>query len=172
MQSLERAHSRKTADPEVDGPRPLPVEGDGEKIHRIAQNLVLNALKYTDRGSVKVSWGEEGSAKWWFSVRDTGPGILAGPGAPILEGLKQATDSTREANDQSVAAGGTSAPILEEPASGPSRPTHQTPGEGIGLSMVKRLCDLLDASLEVASTSDVGTTFRVVLPRRYEGKVA
>jgi signal transduction histidine kinase len=41
------------------------------------------------------------------------------------------------------------------------------PGEGIGLSIVKRLCELLDASLEVASSPDTGTTFRVVLPLHY-----
>ncbi len=39
------------------------------------------------------------------------------------------------------------------------------PSEGIGLSIVKRLCELLDASLEVASSAGTGTTFRVVFPR-------
>jgi len=32
---------------------------------------------------------------------------------------------------------------------------------------VKRLCELLDASLEIASSAEAGTTFRVVFPRRY-----
>jgi signal transduction histidine kinase len=40
-------------------------------------------------------------------------------------------------------------------------------GEGIGLSIVKRLCELLDAAVELDSTPNVGTTFRVVFPRRY-----
>jgi signal transduction histidine kinase len=47
------------------------------------------------------------------------------------------------------------------------RPSHQQPGEGIGLSIVKRLCELLDASLEMASSAETGTTFRVVFPRTY-----
>jgi len=40
-------------------------------------------------------------------------------------------------------------------------------GEGIGLSIVKRLCELLDASLELETAAGEGTTFRVVLPRVY-----
>jgi signal transduction histidine kinase len=40
-------------------------------------------------------------------------------------------------------------------------------GEGIGLSIVKRLCELLDASLELETAPGAGTTFRVVLPRAY-----
>jgi len=39
-------------------------------------------------------------------------------------------------------------------------------GEGIGLSIVKRLCELLDASLELETAPGAGTTFRVVLPAR------
>ena len=40
-------------------------------------------------------------------------------------------------------------------------------GEGIGLSIVKRLCELLDASIELQSSPGQGTTFRVVFPRAY-----
>jgi hypothetical protein len=41
------------------------------------------------------------------------------------------------------------------------------PGEGIGLSIVKRLCELLEAGLEVSTEAGKGTTFQVSLPRRY-----
>jgi signal transduction histidine kinase len=40
-------------------------------------------------------------------------------------------------------------------------------GEGIGLSIVKRLCELLDATIEMKSVKDVGTTFRILFPRKY-----
>ena len=40
-------------------------------------------------------------------------------------------------------------------------------GEGIGLSIVKRLCQILDATLALDSTPARGTTFTIVLPRRY-----
>jgi signal transduction histidine kinase len=39
-------------------------------------------------------------------------------------------------------------------------------GEGIGLLIVKRLCELLDAEISLSSTQE-GTTFHVTLPRRY-----
>ena len=42
-----------------------------------------------------------------------------------------------------------------------------TAGEGIGLSIVKRLCELLDASLELETAAGAGTTFRVIFPRVY-----
>jgi signal transduction histidine kinase len=47
----------------------------------------------------------------------------------------------------------------------PSRPLH---GEGIGLSIVKRLCELLDATLEMESETGVGSTMLVIFPRRYQ----
>jgi signal transduction histidine kinase len=44
--------------------------------------------------------------------------------------------------------------------------THEA-GEGIGLSIVKRLCELLDATIEMESTPGVGTHFRILFPRSY-----
>ena len=40
-------------------------------------------------------------------------------------------------------------------------------GEGIGLSIVKRLCEMLDATIEMQSVKDQGTTFRILFPRHY-----
>ena len=154
----------------TEGPGPLTVQGDAAKVRRIIQNLVLNALKYTTEGGVAVSWGEEGPLSWWVIVKDTGPGLLAGPGAPIVAGLKEATASARESDEKSAAAQGEEPKVVAIAAgdSGAERqPAWQQPGEGIGLSIVKRLCELLDASLELASSAGSGTTFRVVLPKRY-----
>jgi signal transduction histidine kinase len=47
------------------------------------------------------------------------------------------------------------------------RGSASAPGEGIGLSIVKRLCDLLDATVELETETGVGTAFRILLPRRY-----
>jgi two-component sensor histidine kinase len=115
-----------------------------------------------------LSWGEE-KKNWWLMVKDTGPGMLAGPGAPMIVGLKEATASARESDEKSAGAAGRSSHVLTSPCDAATLtiPAHQQPGEGIGLSIVKRLCELLDASLEMASSAETGTTFRVVLPRHY-----
>ncbi len=70
---------------------------------------------------------------------------------------------------KSAAAKGEASNVLTQPrdSSAPDRSAHLPPGEGIGLSIVKRLCELLDASLEIASSAKTGTTFRVVFPRCY-----
>jgi signal transduction histidine kinase len=154
------------------GPATLVVEGDALKIRRIAQNLILNAIKYTHRGGVTVAWsfaeGEQ-EKRWILSVSDTGPGFQAGPGAPLAGALKDATQLTH-AVDASEATG---EPVTPVSATALARPAtenpvvHQEPGEGIGLSIVKRLCEMLDASLEVESDAATGTRFRVLAPSAY-----
>jgi two-component system CheB/CheR fusion protein len=110
----------------------LVVDGDAVKVRRIAQNLILNALKYTDRGGVHVSCGEVGDGplpRWFLCVQDTGDG-------------------------------------LDGPTPG-RRTASAYPSEGVGLSIVKRLCELLDAHLELETQRGQGTTFRIIFPRRY-----
>ena len=153
---------------ETNGPASLLVDGDAAKVRRLVQNLLRNALKYTERGGVVMSWGEEPES-WWVMVKDTGPGMHTGPSAPMAAGLKEATASAKEADVKSAAADGETSRVLSAPegTASPFRTAQQQPGEGIGLSIVKRLCELLDASIEMASSAETGTTFRVVLPRRY-----
>jgi signal transduction histidine kinase len=152
----------------VQGLVPLPVEGDAEKTRRLAKNLLGNALKYTACGGVDVTWGVE-KETWWLMVNDTGPGMLSGPGTPLVTGLQEATASAKESDDKTAARQGEVSQVLPAPWDADSSATsslHQ-PGEGIGLSIVKRLCELLDASIEIASSAETGTTFRVVFPLRY-----
>lgn len=152
----------------TDGPASLNVEGDVGKVRRLLQNLLLNALKYTEEGGVTISWGEE-KDQWWIAVKDTGPGLKAGPGAPVASRLTEATDAAREAEQKAALTTGESTTVLPPPPGGaiPAPRQHQPLGEGIGLSIVKRLCELLDASLELVSSAESGTTFRVVFPKRY-----
>jgi signal transduction histidine kinase len=146
----------------ADGPPTLAVEGDAVKVRRIAQNLLLNALKYTRAGSVVLAWGEAApgdARRWSLSVEDSGPGFHAGPGAPIVNSLNPsvANEPLDEAPSSEVAAA--------DDADG--RPINQAQGEGLGLAIVKRLCDLLDAMVEIDTVIESGTTVRVLLPRRY-----
>jgi signal transduction histidine kinase len=152
----------------VSGPPMLTVEGDSGKVRRLLQNLILNALKYTRQGGVSVSWGED-KANWWLIVEDTGPGLPSASGESMVLGLTEATASARESDEKTAAGQGNISQVLTpKPAAGDPGTTQHQSGEGIGLSIVKRLCELLDASLELASSAHAGTTFRVVLPRRYQ----
>jgi signal transduction histidine kinase len=152
----------------VEGPLQLVVDGDPSKVRRLLQNLLLNALKYTECGGVILTLGVENES-WWLMVKDTGPGLQAGPSASLVVGMKEATASARESDEKAAAIHGVVSNVLEPSPGGSraARPSVSQPGEGIGLSIVKRLCELLDASLEVASSPETGTTFRVVLPLRY-----
>lgn len=154
---------------DVQGVEHLPVNSDQGLVRRLLQNLLLNALKYTVQGGVSVSWGEE-KENWWLMVKDTGPGILTGPAASMVVGMKEATESARESDEKTAASEGKISQVLTTPPSNAQKTAQslQLPSEGIGLSIVKRLCELLDASLEVASSAETGTTFRVVFPLRYQ----
>lgn len=165
-QASERGLFLKT-----EGPEALPIEGDAVKIRRIVQNLIVNALKYTARGGVTVSWeavSRDAGECWRLCVLDTGPGFLGGSISPVADALKQATEEAQTVENEAVPEGDAQrlAPTL--PAQSGRRPIHQSAGEGVGLSIVKRLCELLDASLELETSPGEGTTFRITFPREYE----
>lgn len=149
------------------GPDSLPVAGDQAKVLRVVQNLLLNAFKVTAQGGVRVTW-EARDEHWVLSIQDTGPGFTRGPAAPLERALKLATEEAREveleagAHDSPAAA---PAPTLASQSG--HRSSQLLSGEGIGLSIVKRLCELLDASLELDTAPGAGTTFRVTFPRSY-----
>lgn len=153
----------------TEGPPALAVEGDAVKIQRIAQNLLLNAFKYTPRGGVTVSWGDsrgDDPDRWMMCVQDTGPGFRAGPASPIAGALEAATAEARKVE---AAAAGAEADTDAARDGGTDDAAHmrQQRGEGVGLSIVKRLCELLNATLELESVVGAGTTVRVLFPRAY-----
>ncbi|MCF0062651.1 PAS domain S-box protein [Dyadobacter chenwenxiniae] len=130
-----------------EGPANLLVEGDDVKVRRIAQNLILNALKYTRKGGVNVHWhgienGGNQAGSWKFVVSDTGPG-LADHLVAKLDG--------REIQDFNA----------------DLQFNTQEHGEGIGLFIVKRLCEILKAKVTVKSEAGVGTSFQLIIPQSY-----
>jgi signal transduction histidine kinase len=140
-----------------EGPPGFAADGDAVKIRRIAQNLILNAVKFTRKGGITVSWGNSDahdSKRWALCVKDTGPGFHTSAGKPMAEAL--------EAKSSAHPSGGAAARGAEQ-----TQPSRDATGEGIGLSIVKRLCDMLDATIEMNSVVDVGTTFRILFPRKY-----
>lgn len=157
------------------GPRSLPVEGDPLKLQRIVQNLLLNALKATRHGGVVVRWsaGKENTARQWLlSIGDTGPGFALQAAGPLRHALKHATDAAHHAGaptaDPSDQATDPKASDVLATASDPGSATLPS-GEGIGLSIVKRLCEVLGATLELETAPGHGTTIRIAFPLRYTG---
>jgi signal transduction histidine kinase len=154
----------------MDGPESMPVQGDRTKVLRIVQNLLLNAVKYTQCGGVTVTWGvDQGrdTDRWTFSVQDTGPGIDENRSAPFAQELLSATEAADDARDASTDRRRDIPAATTLPSASEAVPQQQQPGEGVGLSIVKRLCELLDAGLELATKPGQGTTIRVILPRSY-----
>ena len=138
-----------------EGPANFNVEGDHVKVRRIAQNLVLNAIKYTDQGGVTVLWqpadsSVHGDGFWQFVVSDTGAGIPEQLIAKLNELPSQHPDSN-----------------IPDQHTDDIEPNTEGHGEGIGLFIVKRLCELLKASMRVSSENGSGTTFCIILPMSY-----
>jgi signal transduction histidine kinase len=139
-----------------EGPPGFAADGDAVKIRRIAQNLILNAVKFTREGGITVGWGDSDAGdpkRWALCIQDTGPGFHSGAGKPMAHALEGRSDAMPS---------GTPIGRTDDNRSVPNET-----GEGIGLSIVKRLCDMLDATIEMRSVVDVGTTFRILFPRKY-----
>ncbi|MEZ0484939.1 sensor histidine kinase [Fibrella aquatica] len=167
--AAERGHILR-----ADGPSTLPVRTDRLKIYRIAQNLILNALNHTPSstdkpGMVSVSWAAEQDWRWGFSIQDSGPGL---PNELMEQFHKQLKPIVEETTVLAPDAGQPVASVPNndhqipsgEELAGQEQDMSENKGEGVGLQIVKRLCELVGASLEIESISDRGTLFRVRMP--------
>lgn len=116
------------------------LEGDSGRIRQILLNLVGNALKFTDRGHVKISLAGliDQTSTFVFVVSDTGPGIAPENVQRIFQPFTQA--------DSSIA--------------------RRHGGTGLGLSISRRLTQLLGGDLSVKSRPGQGTVFSLALPLR------
>jgi len=109
---------------------------DRAKLEMIVRNLVHNALKFTEQGSVTVTADALGDpGRILFTVADTGAGIAAADLDSIFDMFRQAS-------------------------AGPSR-SH---GVGLGLYIVKRFTDALGGEIRVDSSPGAGARFTVALP--------
>lgn len=141
-----------------DGPQSLWITGDIVKVQRIAQNLIVNAIKYIQKGGVTVSWGSEdteesNAPRWQFIVEDTGMGISS----VLIEKLTNNSEKT-----------GLQEPVLHiHEENSKLKSSNSSSGEGIGLFIVKRLCELIQANIEITSRPGEGTKFVISLPTYY-----
>jgi signal transduction histidine kinase len=107
-------------------------------VERILRNLVSNAIRYTDDGSVLVSCRRRGD-RLLLQVWDTGVGIAEPEQVRIFEEFYQVPGTDAVA-------------------------PHQRKGLGLGLAIVKRLAELMDAPLSLRSQPGRGTVFTLALP--------
>lgn len=114
---------------------PEVVSGDRERLIQILMNLISNAIKFTQEGSiiirVKVAEKDNGFVKLHFSVKDTGIGILPEKQKIIFERFEQAETNT----------------------------TRKYGGTGLGLSIVKNLVEQQGGSVNVISEEGDGSEF-------------
>jgi signal transduction histidine kinase/CheY-like chemotaxis protein/HPt (histidine-containing phosphotransfer) domain-containing protein len=113
--------------------------GDPLRLQQVLVNLVNNAIKFTERGSIHVAGDivaqDADHISLAFSVRDTGIGIAAADLDRLFEPFTQADGST----------------------------SRKYGGTGLGLSISRRLVRLMGGDLKVESTPGQGSTFRFTL---------
>ncbi len=137
----------------ADGPDQLSVQTDAVLVQRVIQNLLLNALQHTKAGLISVSWSHEDSYRWFVSVQDTGTGLPTEVAASLVQPLKPTLDSASVLENTEPEA------LLSDRVD-----VESSTGEGIGLHIVKWLCQLLNATIDIETKAGVGTLFRVRLP--------
>lgn len=109
---------------------------DDRKLSQILRNFISNALKFTPRGEVRVSAERVAGGMVRFSVRDTGIGIAPEFHASIFEDYSQVQSSLQK----------------------------RLRGTGLGLSLSKRLAELLGGAVALESEPGRGSVFSVTIP--------
>jgi two-component system phosphate regulon sensor histidine kinase PhoR len=126
--------------PPPDAPPGVAALADPHALRQVLDNLVDNAIKYTRNGGrITVRWNAKPDSVS-FEVEDTGIGIPVGDQPRIFERFYR-VDKAR---------------------------SRELGGTGLGLAIVKHLVQAMHGSVRVASQVEVGTTFKVTLPRAKE----
>ncbi len=124
----------------LDPDLPERVSGDRHRFAQIARNLVDNAIKFTERGEIRVRAGgrrrPDGAFLCRLSVRDTGIGIPRDHRRSIFAAFDQVDTST----------------------------TRQQGGTGLGLAICRQLVELMEGRIKVRSREGVGSEFRAEIP--------
>lgn len=153
MQATETMFRAKAAEKELqlsfytDETLPAAVEGDPVRLTQVLVNLVGNALKFTNSGSVTVTVKNEGMENdkviACITIRDTGIGIEKEKLDLVFERFRQAEDAVNRSYG----------------------------GTGLGLSIVKELVQLQGGTIAAESTPGKGTEFRLTIPYTIAGTI-
>ncbi|MCR5023573.1 MAG: response regulator [Lachnospiraceae bacterium] len=124
---------------DVDQSLPCRLVGDNVRLSQVVMNLLTNAVKYTDKGSVTLSIAtdekKDGKIRIYFSVADTGTGIKEEDREKLFESFER-LDVVRN---------------------------HNIEGTGLGISIVTNLLRLMGSSLKVDSIYGKGSVFSFVI---------
>lgn len=115
---------------------PARLQGDPQRLQQVLVNLVNNAVKFTDSGKISVRFYLPDPDHWALEVADTGPGIPP-------DAQQYVFDSFRQVNVGD---------------------TRNHGGIGLGLSIVKRLVDLMSGEIHLSSAPGQGSTFSAFFP--------
>jgi len=119
-------------------PADLPeIISDSAKCQHIFQNIIGNAVKFTEKGSVEIT-AEMKSGKLYVGIKDTGIGILAKHLSIIFDEFRQADGNS----------------------------SRKYGGTGLGLAIAKKYTQMLRGGIEVSSQEGVGSLFVVTLPKK------
>ncbi len=127
----------------IDLPRPCMVVIDPFRLRQMLLNLIGNAVKFTDRGQVRIRALCNPSGRLVIRVEDTGVGIAPDVMDSIFEPFVQADASN----------------------------SRRFGGTGLGLSITRDICRVMGGDISYRSTLGEGTTFEVNLPMREVGSV-
>ena len=119
-------------------PENYSIETDSQKLNQIMTNLIKNAVKFTEKGSISFGCQKQNSNLKFF-VTDTGPGIPIDQKNVIFERFRQ----------------------------GNMHLTRKYEGAGLGLAISKAYIELLGGSIHLESDPGKGSTFWFELPRNY-----
>ncbi|CAN7725019.1 response regulator [Caballeronia sp. LjRoot31] len=114
---------------------------DSRRLEQILKNLLSNALKFTDAGTIKLALGLDSGNRVRFTVTDSGIGIAPEHQQTIFEAFRQADGTT----------------------------SRRYGGTGLGLSISRDLATLLGGAIRVNSALGAGSTFELTLPRHWTG---
>jgi signal transduction histidine kinase/CHASE3 domain sensor protein/CheY-like chemotaxis protein len=119
---------------------PAVIETDPQRLEQVLKNLLANALKFTENGSVSLAVRRYGDNQLAFAIKDTGIGIAEEQQARIFEAFHQA-DSTI---------------------------SRKFGGTGLGLSISRELVRLLGGRFQLESSLGQGSTFTVIIPAAFD----
>lgn len=144
METVASAAGDKGLDLSTNFPRGVAVLGDRRRVKQVLLNLASNAVKFTERGSVKVTARTFEDGMLELSVADTGIGIRKDQMSRLFLPFQQIDESL----------------------------TKQYEGTGLGLYLSKKLADLMDGQISVFSEFGQGSTFRFVLPLKHRERIS